>query len=503
MIVVVLQVTNSAELSRRQAAAALALSLALAIVSKHAVEDPFRRGRAKNARRLRGAYVLGATLVAVTVVSAAVPQQYASGELDRLASATRLDDTHPGALALDPDHPRAAPADAPLMPDPAVAGTDWPLNDQAAGCTVYDIEHWPPSGDKCAYGPQTAPKTIVIVGDSHAVMFTTVFARFVREHPQWRVKMMLRNGCPFTANPPAGLTVCADQNQAELAGILAMKPDLVVTSAMSPESYDKDLKWRWESREQAVDGYEALLKRISDGGMFHATGKVGQLWADGVFMAQPFLALYGKTFGDGTYSFEESAKNVIVYFDHLKEPAKGLLYHAYDEDGSESWASGPGHHSKYHWARAIGWLGMAAIDLLEVLPAGHPRRARLIDVVRFLAVGYQRYQDPKTGRWYQLVDRGADQKNWLETSASAMYTFTLSRGVQRGYLDPQYQAVAEKGYAGVLDQVSIGSDGLTNITNICEGTNVGDTSYYYGRARKTNDLHGLGAFLIMNEQVAH
>lgn len=240
--------------------------------------------------------------------------------------------------------------------------------------------------------------------------------------------------------------------------------------------------------------------RTSDGGMFHATSKVGQLWSDGVYMAQPFLALYGAVFADGRYCFEESAKNLVVYFSHLREPAKGLLYHAYDEDGSESWASGPGHHSKYHWARAIGWFGMAAIDILEVLPANHPRRPALIDIVRFLAAGYRRYQDPATGRWHQVVDRGGDPDNWLETSASSMYTYTMARGVQRGYLPASYQRVADKGYAGVLRKVSVGADGLTNITDICEGTDVGDLSYYYARARKTNDLHGLGAFLIMNEQ---
>lgn len=242
--------------------------------------------------------------------------------------------------------------------------------------------------------------------------------------------------------------------------------------------------------------------RTSDGGMFHATGKVGQLWCDGVFMAQPFLALYGKTFNDPAYSFDESAKNLDVYFSHLKS-TNGLMYHAYDEDGSETWAKGPGHHSGFYWGRAIGWFGMAAIDLLEVLPADHPRRQSLIDILRYLAPGYQRYQDAATGRWFQVVDKGGDPKNWLETSCSAMYTFTLSRGVQRGYLDPSYLPVAAKGYQGVLSQLSIGSDGLTNLKNICEGTNVGDLAYYYGRARNTNDFHGLGSFVIMNEQLQH
>jgi peptidoglycan/LPS O-acetylase OafA/YrhL len=278
VIVVVLQLAGSSELTRRQAAGAFVLSLALAMVSKHVVEDAFRSGRGVSRPfvlripRLRSAYLLGATLVVVTAISATVPWRYASAELERLASATSLDENHPGALALDKDNPRSAPDGVALTPDPAVAGQDWPLKDQTVNCTSYDIENWPPAGDKCTYGSPTAPKTLVLVGDSHAAMFSTAFAQFVRDHPEWRMKMMLRNGCPFNAVAPAGLTVCSDQNELELAGILAMKPDLVITSAMSPESYDKDLTWRWESRTQIVDGYESMVRRISDAGI--ATGVI-------------------------------------------------------------------------------------------------------------------------------------------------------------------------------------------------------------------------------------
>jgi unsaturated rhamnogalacturonyl hydrolase len=82
-----------------------------------------------------------------------------------------------------------------------------------------------------------------------------------------------------------------------------------------------------------------------------------------------------------------------------------------------------------------------------------------------------------------------------------MYTYVTSRAVERGYVDASYKAVATRGYQGVLTRVSRGSDGLTNVSGICVGTNVGNQAYYFARARKTNDLHGLGAFLIMNEQL--
>ncbi|MFB9903739.1 glycoside hydrolase family 88/105 protein [Allokutzneria oryzae] len=254
---------------------------------------------------------------------------------------------------------------------------------------------------------------------------------------------------------------------------------------------------------KAADKIRAVITsypRTSDGGMWHAKSRVGQLWADGVYMAQPFLAMYGKAYGDEKYAYDEAARNMTAYFKHLKAD-NGLLWHAYDEQGDEPWANNPGKHSAEHWARAIGWFGMTAIDLLEILPADHPRRAELIGIVRHLARGYERYQDQATGRWFQVVDKGGDARNWTETSASSMYTFMLSRGVQRGYLDAKYAAVAAKGYRGVLAKVSVNPEGLTDIQDISEGTNVGDASYYFNRKRVTNDLHGLGAFLIMSEQL--
>ena len=73
------------------------------------------------------------------------------------------------------------------------------------------------------------------------------------------------------------------------------------------------------------------------------------------------------------------------------------------------------------------------------------------------------------------------------------------KAIQRGYIGADYQRVACKGYRGVLSQLTGTPDGDVHIANICEGTNVSDLSYYLNRARKTDDEHGLGAFIIMNE----
>ena len=242
--------------------------------------------------------------------------------------------------------------------------------------------------------------------------------------------------------------------------------------------------------------------RTSDGGFWHADSgsRAHQLWADGVYMVNPFLVEYGKEFGDSAYTNDEAAKQLYVYGSHL-QVANGLLRHAYDESRTASWADPATGRAPEHWCRAVGWYAMAITNVLDALPADHPRRPQLLGILRRLAAGLEKYQDPETGRWFQVMDKGARSDNWTETSCSSMFTYALSRGAQQGYLDRHFADVARRGYEGVLAKLSVGTDGRTDLTDISIGTNVGDYAYYVARTRATNDFHGLGAFLIMNEQL--
>jgi unsaturated rhamnogalacturonyl hydrolase len=258
-----------------------------------------------------------------------------------------------------------------------------------------------------------------------------------------------------------------------------------------------------EKYKLAADKIRGRLKtypRTADGGFWHATGQSRQyqLWGDGVFMSMPFLVRYGRRFGESSYANDEAASQLITYASHLRS-SEGLLYHAYDESRATPWADPATHHSAEFWCRAMGWFGMTLIDVLEVLPANHPKRPQLIAILQDLVRGLAKYQDIKTGLWYQVVDKGSNPRNWLETSSSSMYTYVISMAVKRGFVDQKYDAAAKRGYQGVLTKISLDADGMANITDICEGTNVADLNYYLARKRNVNDFHGLGAFLIMNE----
>lgn len=240
--------------------------------------------------------------------------------------------------------------------------------------------------------------------------------------------------------------------------------------------------------------------RTTDRGFWHALDIPNELWLDGLYMGMPFLVTYGKMFNEEQITFDEAILQFRVHISHLKDNSTGLLVHAYDEDGSASWAVPPLKRSPYAWGRAIGWVTMGLTEILDIIPEGYKDRNLLVEEYVSLLKALSRYQNPSTGLWYQIVDHPNDSRNWLETSCSMMYIFSMSRAIENGYLEASYTPIVEKGYAGVLSRISEDAAKNVFLRDICIGTGVSsDINYYYNRERKTNDNHGLGIFLIMNE----
>ena len=257
---------------------------------------------------------------------------------------------------------------------------------------------------------------------------------------------------------------------------------------------------RWRIAAKKIRDRLDTYPRTTDGGFWHSVRQEHQLWADGTFMVNPFLVEYGRQHDDEAYAYDEATHQLVVYADHLQQP-DGILKHAYDEKRVQVWAAEDTGLAPESWCRAIGWYGVAMIHVLEIVPDDHPRRAELLQILRDLVAGFAKHQDPESGLWFEVVDRQDREDNWTETSCSSMYTFTIDRAVELGWVDDKYADVAERGYAGVLTRISRDSVGLTTLAGIVVGTNVGDYRYYIDRPRRNDDFHGLGAFLIMNEQL--
>lgn len=246
----------------------------------------------------------------------------------------------------------------------------------------------------------------------------------------------------------------------------------------------------------------AAWPRTANGGFWHTVRSRGQLWADGAYMSTTFLLAYGEAMEDGGLAREEAVRQLLAYADHLQDARTGLVVHAYHELRTAPWASAATGRSPAFWCRANGWYGMALVNVMDALPQAHPQRERLLARLRRLVAGLVRYQDPKSRLWFEVIDKGALAANWTETSCSAMHALVIARGVRRGWLDPSLGRRALAAGAAVTGRARRGPDGLVSLAGTVMGTSVGDLAYYLARPRPSDDLHGLGAFVLMQEELS-
>jgi unsaturated rhamnogalacturonyl hydrolase len=243
--------------------------------------------------------------------------------------------------------------------------------------------------------------------------------------------------------------------------------------------------------------------RTQEGGFWHKQIYPYQMWLDGIYMSSPFLARFALLF-DRPEGFAEVANQIVWIERHTRDSRTGLLFHGWDESRAQEWADPQTGRSKSFWGRAMGWYSMAIVDVLDFIPARHPRRAELIKVLQRLAKGVSAFQDRETGLWYQVVDQGKRGKNYLEASASSMFVYAMAKGVRKGYLGRQYETVARKGYEGLIRHlVRVDPDGSLTLTHICSVGGLGGAQkrsgtfdYYMSEPVVDNDLKGVGAFLM-------
>lgn len=243
--------------------------------------------------------------------------------------------------------------------------------------------------------------------------------------------------------------------------------------------------------------------RTREGGFWHKQIYPNQMWLDGLFMAEPFYARYAVLTGEDS-ALDDVVKQFLLMAKHAHDPETGLYYHAWDESRQQRWADPATGRSRIFWGRSIGWFAMGLVDVLDILPVGHPQRGELLATLQGLAESLLKYQDTGTGLWYQVVDQGKREGNYLESSASAMFAYCFARGVNQGYLGGNFGAAAERAFRGLVgSRVTVDGRGLLDLHGTCAGTGLGGTpyrdgsyEYYVGVARRTNDMKGLGPFLL-------
>ena len=270
--------------------------------------------------------------------------------------------------------------------------------------------------------------------------------------------------------------------------------------------FDLYEKTKDERYLKAINQLRDQLKthpRTSEGGFWHKKRYPHQMWLDGLYMGAPFYAQYAVHFNQPDL-FDDVVKQFILIHKYTYNPETGLNYHGWDESKTQKWADPKTGCSPNYWGRAEGWYAMALVDVLDYLPQNHPGRVKILEILNQVVAGIKKYQDTKSGLWYQVLDQGSREGNYLEATGSSMFAYALLKATRKGYISNDYKAVALKAYSGILKNlIKNNSDGTISLTKCCSVAGLGGNpyrdgsyEYYIKEPVRDNDPKGVGPFIL-------
>jgi unsaturated rhamnogalacturonyl hydrolase len=241
--------------------------------------------------------------------------------------------------------------------------------------------------------------------------------------------------------------------------------------------------------------------RTTEGGFWHKKIYPNQMWLDGLYMGQPFYAEYAATFHEDA-AFADITRQFVLMEQHARDAKTGLLFHAWDASRQQKWADPVSGRSPHVWARAMGWYGMAMVDVLDHFPINHPGRDSIVKILNRYAVAVLSVQDQNSGVWLDILDKPNEPKNYKEASASSMFVYTLLKGIRKGYLPSTYLPAAKKGYTGLLKEFFKSDHGVAALQGTVSVSGLGGNpyrdgsfNYYMSEPVVENDPKGVGAFI--------
>nr|WP_237718562.1 glycoside hydrolase family 88 protein [Flavobacterium sp. F52] len=280
--------------------------------------------------------------------------------------------------------------------------------------------------------------------------------------------------------------------------------DLVLPGRLLFDVYETSKDEKYLKALQLIRKQLAEQPRTQSGGFWHKQIYPNQMWLDGLYMGEPFYAEYTAKFENGK-SFDDIAKQFEIIQSKATDPKTGLLYHGWDESKQMPWANKETGNSPNFWSRSLGWYVMALVDVLDYMPKDHPKRKDLIKYLNNASEAILKFQDSKSGLWYQVTDKGGQKDNYLEASGSAMFAYAYAKGVNKGYLPAKFKKAANKAFDGLTTVLikKVDEDGGITLTNCCQVAGLGGNpyrdgsyEYYVNERKKDNDPKATGPFIL-------
>ncbi|MBQ4017728.1 MAG: glycoside hydrolase family 88 protein [Paludibacteraceae bacterium] len=219
--------------------------------------------------------------------------------------------------------------------------------------------------------------------------------------------------------------------------------------------------------------------RTEEGGFWHKQVYEHQMWLDGLFTGTTFYARYA-AWKPEPDAWDDIANQFLIVDRHTRK-ANGLNHHGWDESRQMGWSDSITGCSQETWGRAEGWYVMALCDVLELMPADHPKRPELVAILNRVMDALMIVQNKDTHLWYQVPDRAGEEGNYLESTCSAMYCFAMAKGVRLGLLPEQYKTEAYQVMDGLKAlKIVQNEDGTLSLIDCCAVAGLGGNPYRDG-----------------------
>ena len=247
--------------------------------------------------------------------------------------------------------------------------------------------------------------------------------------------------------------------------------------------------------------------RTSEGGFWHKKVYPHQMWLDGLYMGAPFLARYAKECGIAEAA-QDLARQYIIVGRHTYDDSTHLYRHAWDESHEMFWADKETGRSQHAWGRANGWYMMGMVEALENIPVGTPGRDSVMTILQGLAKTVLDYADPETGMWYQVLDSPQREGNYVESSCSAMFIYSMLKGARLGLLPAEYREIGREKFQRfvarfVKKETNESGETMLSLTDCCAVAGLGGKDmrdgtfdYYVKEQIRDNDPKTVGPFLL-------
>lgn len=250
--------------------------------------------------------------------------------------------------------------------------------------------------------------------------------------------------------------------------------------------------------------------RTAAGNFWHKKIYPNQVWLDGLYMAQVFYTRYETDFNGGK-NYADIVNQFQSVYDNMYDKEKRLYYHGWDYSKTAFWSDKDTGLSKSFWLRSVGWYTVGLVDAISYFADGFfAFKSQLISIFKDTIEGLERYIDSEKKMFWQVVDQGGRQGNYLETSGSAMIAYAMMKGARLGLVDERFAKIGEEVFNGICKEYLTETDGKLNLGGICLMAGLGPESnrkrdgtfeYYISEPIVENDAKGTGPFVMAYTEI--